>query len=446
MDKITSVYLCATIGGMLFGYDTAIVNGGLVQMSEHFGFHLESWISGLVVSIGVFASFFGAILTGYLSNTHGRRKSMHYASIFFILSSIVAAVAWNMQTVYFSRVLFGLSIGCVSVVVPIYLSEISPAKTRGKIITINNIALTCGQVLASVVAYSFIHLSSGVGWRFMFGLGAIPAILQLWLLARLPETPRWLRQNDRRQEAEVITKEFGLEEEEVQQSEKDQQMSFNIIRRMYSNRDIRFRLFIACGMHFFQQFAGINTVMYYSAMVLKEVGFEESTSALAWSIPLAMTNAIFTCIGLLTIDKYGRRKTCIASLTGCFVSITGVVVLAFVRVDALSSGIRAILFFCLLTMYLMFFAPGMGPVPWLVASEIFPTSYRSAGMAMGAMVNWLSNAVVSQIFPIVIGRCGVGWAFLCVDVFVLLGLAFVYFLLPETRRKTLEEISRMNLC
>ena len=439
------VYLCATLGGLLFGYDTAIVNGGVVQMSEHFGFPLESWISGLIVSIGVFASFLGAILAGFLSNSYGRRQCILFSSIFFVVSSAVAAAAWNMPMMYISRVLFGLSIGTVSVVVPIYLSEISPASTRGRMITVNNIALTGGQVLASVVAYFFIRCTASVGWRFMFGLGALPAVLQLWLLVKLPETPRWLRRNKRYAEADAITKQFQLEPTTSSSEEAESKMSFAVLLSMLSDADLRRRLLVACGLHFFQQFGGINTLMYYSAMVLKDVGFESSYAAVALSVPLAFTNAMFTFVALFTIDKYGRRATCLASLAGCFASISAVVALAFVPQSALTEKGQAVAFFCFLTMYLMFFAPGIGPIPWLISSEIFPTQYRSAGMAIGAMVNWLSNAVVSQIFPMLIGSMGVGWAFLFIDGFLLFALIFVFFLLPETKGKTLEEISQTKL-
>ena len=436
--SIIATYLCATLGGLLFGYGTAIVNGGLIQMSEHFDFTLESWVSGLIVSIGVLASFVGASFSGYLSDSYGRKKCILLSSVSFVVSSILAASAHSLYVVYAARVLFGLCIGCISVVVPVYISEISPAKARGRMITVNNIALTGGQVFASIIAFAFIHLPSSMGWRLMFGLGALPAVLQLCLLVKLPESSTWLERIKARhlvsslKEVQIVSTESNKEVDSSQRA--------SLLQNMMRDADLRKRIIVACGLHFFQQLGGINALMYYSAMVLKDIGFSSSKAAVALSVPLALTNAVFTCVGLLTIDRYGRRATCLVSLTGCFLSLSVVVGLTLVPEGLLSVKTQGVAFFASLTCYLMFFAPGMGPIPWLIASEIFPNQYRSSGMALAAMTNWLSNAIISQAFPMLVGSMGIGWAFFFIDGFLLLAIIFVYCLLPETKGKTLEEI------
>lgn len=479
--------VCAAIGGFLFGYDTAIVNAALFQLSEHFGFELDSWQSGAVVGLGVFGAFIGSAVAGILADVKGRRFSIVLADVAFLVGSLIAAASPWLWLVFVGRLVLGFGIGAASVVTPVYLAEMSPADSRGMIVTLNNLFITGAQFLASGIGAMFVLWTShDIGWRFMFALGGVPALVQVALLASLlPETPRFLLRRGRHDEARRIMEKFVLdpldvgfveaadsrtltgEQQDEGEGEGGSRITPNTDDHLYLSTpgnasnvkgtsageedgfsfaallapSMRRRLLIGGGLQAFQQLAGINTIMYYSASILKDAGIEGKTMPVVLSVPLAFTNALFTVVGMRTVDSLGRRKTLLVSLIGCFVALAAVTGVSFAHEDMTAKD-RAISFMCLLFLYLVFFAPGMGPIPWVMNSEIYPTNLRTAAAGAAAMMNWLFNALMSFAFPPLMGSIGMGWTFSIVTVFVCLSIAFVFLFVPETKGKTLEEIEK----
>ena len=449
---------CASLGGLLFGYHTAIVNGAMLQLSQHFSFPLDSWTTGFIVSIGVLGALVGSVFAGHCSDRYGRRRSILLAVGLFLLGSPLSAVAWALPVVYCGRFVLGLGVGLVSVVTPVYLSEISPPGRRGRLVTLNVMMLTGGQFIACVVALLFVKWGSvNMGWRLMFSVGAVPAVTQLILSPWfLPESDRWLDHRKRQSEMlpDVLTNNQSIvvsQEGNTLSSHVDTNAvshesgiqpnsSTSFLRKLVFHKELRKRVLIGCGIQALQQLSGINTLMYYSATILRDAGFSGEVAPVALSIPLAFTNALFTYVGVHTIDHYGRVFTCLISLTGCFVSIAVMVAISWVPIATLAIRVRAYVYLGCLLFYLMSFAPGMGPVPWVVTSEIFPQQYRGGGMALSTTANWITNTIVSQLFPVLLGVCGLSWTFVVINVFVLLAIAFVWFFVPETKGRTLEEI------
>jgi SP family myo-inositol transporter-like MFS transporter 13 len=445
-----SVTVFAALGGLLFGYDTGVVNGALFQLKDHFGFDSSSWIAGLIVSIAIAGAFVGSFLGGVLASKYGRKFAIGSADILFIAGSVILSVAPSVAVVMIGRFVVGLGIGFSSIVIPVYLAEISPPAVRGKVITLNNLFITGAQFLAACVCGVMVHVSGkDVGWRIMFGLGAVPAALQLaGLVLLLPESPRWLQTCNREEEANSIAAKHGIDLADLSK-EFGGAASSPAGSGAYALMDLgalfapkmRRRVFIGVALQAFQQLSGINTIMYYSADILKDAGFTGDEAPVLWSIPIAFTNALFTVVGIFLVDRWGRRLTLLRSLSGCLCSTVSMAIVGFLmNGGGLEKSVAGWLFLSLLALYLAFFAPGMGPIPWIINGELYPNHLRSSAASMATMSNWASNAFVSQMFPMMMGWIGPGGTFAIVSFFVVLAILFVYGCLPETKQLPLEQI------
>lgn len=441
--------LTAALGGILFGYDTAIVNGGLFQMRKSFHFDLDSWENGLIVAIGVAGAFVGSAVGGWAGDKYGRKKTVVCADLLFILGSIVLAAAPSYAVVLVGRVVIGLGIGLSSVITPVFLAEITAPESRGQAVTLNNFALTGAQFLASIVAVVFVAAepddqANPWGWRAMFGLGALPALIQILLFQCLPESPRWLILSKKpKEEILQCVHELGLDPSFIDEQEAEMaRLPDRSVVDLFTQPSLRRRLVVGCGLQFFQQFAGINTVLYYSSAILNHAGFSGDKDPVYFSAPLAFINALFTLVGYRYVERAGRRPLLIASLIGCLVSTVGFSIVGFASPTDPPPKSSSILFLCCLAAYLMAFAPGIGSVPWVVGSEIFPIDFRTSAASIATMTNWASNTVVSQAFPMLMGSIGLAWTFVIVSGFILAAVGFSWFFVPETRGLTLEEIGR----
>jgi SP family myo-inositol transporter-like MFS transporter 13 len=458
---------CAALGGFLFGYDTAIVNGALFQLQDEFHFDGNSWQNGLVVSIAIAGAFVGSLLAGIIGSRFGRRRVILCADVLFIIGSATLAAAPDLIVVWIGRLILGLGIGLASVIVPVYLAEMSSAQSRGKVVTVNNFFITGAQFIAASLAALFVATTSPtVGWRVMFGLGIVPAALQLiGLLTFLPETARYLASVGKVDEARAVEEAFGLEHVEYEganetatstsangeqtaclQDNLRPQSEAQIFRELFFRKENRKRLIVGMGLQLFQQLSGINTVMYYSSQILRDAGFTGNKSPVYWSVPLAATNAFFTLASATKVDSWGRKKVLVISICGFSVALVLMSVLGFVTTydpTALSKTASGVLFLILLFWYLMCFAPGMGPVPWIVNSEIYPLQKRTVAAGLATMANWGSNALVSQTFPILMGSIGTGGTFLIIAALAGLSLLFVLKVVPETKGLSLEEMDEL---
>lgn len=436
-----SVMLCAALGGFLFGYDTSVINAALFQMKDHFGFDQHSWQYALIVAIAIAGAFVGAFASGFTSAWWGRRVSIIIADILFIVGSVLMAAAPNVPVILVSRVIVGLAVGISSATIPVYLAEVTSPKHRGATIVLNNVFLTGGQFIAAgFTAIMVIFTSNNIGWRVAIGVGAVPAIVQLGcILFVLPESPRWLMCKGRPDEARKVAAKYEVDLGEYDENELQ---SVDIDYRSLFTREMRFRMMLSCCLQAIQQFSGINTIMYYSSVILSDAGFDDTMPVLL-SIPLAFMNALFTTVAVFTVDRVGRRTLLLLSCGGCLVTTIVISVIGFLLDKQIPYSIGSWLFLALLAVFLAFYAPGIGCIPWVVQSEIFPTHLRTSAASVATMANWGCNVVVSQCFPILMGAIGVGATFCIIVGFLFLGLVFLWFFAVETKGLSLEQLDNL---
>lgn len=435
--------LCAALGGFLFGYDTGVINAALFQMKDHFGFSEHSWQYALIVAIAIAGAFVGAFISGFISAAFGRRPCIAVADALFVIGSVLMGAAPNVEVVLVSRVIVGLAIGISSATIPVYLAEVTSPKHRGATIVLNNLFLTGGQfVAAGFTAIMVVFTSKNIGWRVAIGIGALPAVVQAFcLLFFLPESPRWLLSKGHAGRAKAVADKFEVDLCEFQEG--DEVPSVSIDYRPLMARDMRFRVVLSSGLQIIQQFSGINTIMYYSSVILYDAGFRDAIMPVVLSIPLAFMNALFTAVAIFTVDRFGRRRMLLISVFGCLVLLVVIAIIGFFIGTRISYSVGGGLFLALLAVFLAVYAPGIGCIPWVIMGEIFPTHLRTSAASVATMANWGANVLVSQVFPILMGAIGVGGTFTIISGLMALGCIFVYFFTVETKGLTLEQIDNM---
>ncbi|KAL0968630.1 hypothetical protein UPYG_G00269370 [Umbra pygmaea] len=517
----------SALGGFLFGYDTGVVSGAMLLLKKEM--HLTPIWQELLVSSTVGAAALSALAGGALNGVFGRRICILIASFIFTVGGVVLGVAPNKEVLLVGRIIVGLGIGIASMTVPVYIAEVSPPQLRGQLVTINTLFITGGQFIASVVDGAFTYLQHD-GWRYMLGLAAIPSVIQFFGFLFLPESPRWLMQKGRNQEARRVLSQIrdgrSIEEEydSIKTNVEDEESGGGtVLWRMLSYPPTRRALMVGCGLQMFQQLSGINTVMYYSATILQMAGVRDDKTAIWLSSVTAATNFLFTLVGVWLVERVGRRKLTLGSLTGTALSLM-VLAVGFLLsaqhsppvtlhpTDPALNSTSCTLYgscepcildpgcgFCYrengttiydstclpanpslaesaawgrcsnvsqasdesfwaynycptpyswlvllgLILYLAFFAPGMGPMPWTVNSEIYPLWARSTGNACSAGTNWICNVLVSLTFLHVAQYLTYYGAFFLYTGLALLGLLFVVGCLPETQGRRLEEIEAL---
>ncbi|XP_078447361.1 inositol transporter 1 isoform X2 [Wolffia australiana] len=383
----------------------------------------------------------GAATGGWMNDAYGRKKVTLLADVVFMLGSIVMCAAPNPYILISGRFLIGLGVGVASVTAPVYIAEISPSEIRGGLVSMNVLMITGGQFLSYLINLAFTEVAGR--WRWMLGVSAVPAVLQFFLMLFLPESPRWLFLKRNRSEAvSVLSKIYEphrLEEEvgllsvasEYDLHRKDAVVHLDVFR----SKDIRLAFIAGAGLQGFQQLTGINTVMYYSPTIVQMAGFSSNQLALLLSLFVAAMNVIGTIIGINLIDRCGRRPLALVSLAGAAISLA-VLSAAF----SMKIGPAAVLG---LVLYIAFFAPGMGPVPWAVNAEIYPEQFRGICGGMAATVNWISNLVVAQTFLSVVSAIGAAATFFSLAVVSVVAIAFVIAFVPETKGMRFDQVERM---
>lgn len=420
----------AGVGGLLFGYDTGVVSGALPLLEEEFS--LTDVEEEAFVSAAVAACVVGALIGGPLSDKIGRRPTIIIAAILFAIGAAVLTISNAYWMLLVGRIILGFGVGKASMISPVYIAEASPQRFRGGLVTINNLAITGGQFVAYIVAALFSKVNEG--WRYSLGLSGVPAVILFVGMLIAPESPRWLIGRGRTDEArKTLLKVYGgcVEEVEREINEINEALSKHVevkFREVFTRR-MRRPLVIGILIQAFQQFCGINTAMYYSATIIKMAGFEDNSTAIWFSTLVAFGNAFSTVICLFLIDRVGRRKLLFLSLSGITVGL-GVLGLAFFlnennSISDKASGITAV---CALVFYTLFFALGMGPVPWALTSEIFPLKLRGIATGITTTANWLSNLIVSMTFlslMSLITKAGVYWLYGCVCIICLIFVIFL---------------------
>jgi sugar porter (SP) family MFS transporter len=431
---VIAVTLVAAIGGLIFGFDTAIVAGATRYMKEQFS--LNALQEGWAVSVVLIGCMFGAGLAGPISDRIGRRRFMLISAVLFLVSAVGCALPRTITEFVIFRFVGGLGIGSAAVLSPLYIAEIAPARVRGALVSVNQLAIVTGILLAYFVNWVF----AGAGpanWRWMFAMGAVPSILFFLLLLGVPESPRWLVKNGREDEARtVLTRADSAEAastgiREIKDALALEEGSFREIFRPAFRRP----LLIAIVLAVFQQITGINAILYYAPRIFEGAGFERM-SAIGQSTLVGLVNMLFTVVAIVLADKVGRRPLLLVATGGMGVSL--VLLGAAFRFPILPAS--ALLLIILL--YIAFFASAMGPLVWVVMAEIFPIKVRGAAMGLATLILWFADFVVTLTFPVLSDRFHPSTAFWLYAAMCALDLVFMWFFLPETKGRTLEEIER----
>ncbi len=426
----------AAIGGLLFGYDTGVISGAILFIKQQFG--LDSTMQEFTVSAVLIGAVPGAALGGILGDRFGRRNMMMLAAIIFGVGAVVTALTPNLDLLIFGRIIVGVGIGIASFISPMYISEVAPKSIRGTLVFLNQLALTIGILLAYLVDYLFIKVPDG--WRWMLGLAIVPALALGIGMLKMPDSPRWLVMKNRGGQARTnLVKIRGTQNVDAELKDIHQSLATGGSSSWSDllKPALRLPLVIGIGLAIFQQATGINTVIYYAPTILKFSGIDSNAISILGTTGIGVINVIFTIIGAWLVDRAGRRPLLLASLSGMAIAL-GLLAIAFQLPQLTSSlGIAVVL---ILMLYVASFAIGLGPVFWLLISEIYPLNVRSKAMSVATVANWGANLIVAVTFLSIVqslGRPGAFWLYAALTVASVL---FTYFLVPETKNRTLEQV------
>jgi sugar porter (SP) family MFS transporter len=434
---IWRVSFIAGLGGILYGFDMGVIAAALIFVRTSFG--LSTQMEEVLVSVVLVGSMIGALVGGTVADRIGRRATLVWGAILFILGSILAPLSPNVAVLIVARALLGVAIGFTSVTAPVYVSELAPPQSRGMLIGLYQFALTSGIALADLVGY---WLAGQQGWRLMFGFGLIPAVFFLFMVLTVPESPRWLFAQNRVAEAESVLKSYTDEVGAKLLLEDIRVSLMTKMDRRWStlwSPAVRGSLFIAVGFTVLQQVTGINTIIYYGPQIFSLAGITSNKNAIFATLLVAITNVLATVIALLLVDRLGRKPLLYAGIGGMTVSLF-VLSLCFHNQAALGSSLGVIATACLM-FYITCFAFSMGPIAWILVSEVFPLRVRGRGVAAATLGSGTSNFLVSLTFLSLIKAAGNALTFAIYGVFCILTLFFVRFVIPETKGRELESIS-----
>jgi sugar porter (SP) family MFS transporter len=436
--KLNSVLLKSTgvaaLGGLLFGFDTAVISGTTGALTQLYG--LSSKSLGITVSIAIWGTVIGALFAGFPGEKFGRRDSLRGLAIFYFISAMGCAFAWSWPSLLVFRFIGGLGIGGSSVLGPMYIAEIAPAKSRGKLVGVFQFNVVFGILLAYFSNYilSVLHLGD-VEWRWDLGVAALPAAIFLVLLFTIPRSPRWLVKKGRIDEARSVLKITGDENYERDLQEivdsidvEQKQAAEKLLSRKYA-----FPIFLAVSIGLFNQLSGINAILYYLNDIFAKAGFSRVSGNLQ-AVAIGATNLAFTMIAMTVIDKLGRKKLLLVGSVGTAACLAGVAAIFFMHSH---EGLLV----WLLVGYIAFFAFSQGAVIWVYISEVFPNSVRGKGQSLGSATHWFMNALISGIFPLMAANSG-GYPFAFFAAMMVLQFFVVLFVYPETKGLTLEEMQK----
>jgi sugar porter (SP) family MFS transporter len=432
------VSFIAGLGGILYGFDVGIIAAALLFVRNTFA--LSTHLEEIVVSVVPAGTMVGAIVGGILSDRLGRRVTLLWSGVIFIVGSILAPLSPNVGALIAARSLLGFAIGFTSVTAPVYVSELSPPQLRGTLIGMYQFALTLGIVFANLVGYWFAAAQS---WRLMFATGVLPALVFLALVFTVPESPRWLFIKDRTEEGEQVLLSYTdargaqllLDDIHLATELRQNQERWTALFAAKARRGI----VIAVGFVVLQQLCGINTVIYYGPQIFALAGLDSNQHAIFASVLVSVMNMLATVIALFLVDRIGRKPLLYAGVGGMLASL---LVLAFTfghQAKAThATGITAVV--CLMV-YIACCAASMGPIAWILVGEVFPLPLRSRGAAAATLGYGLSNTLVSLTFLSVIHRIGSAATFGVFALFCAVTLLFTRFVIPETKALELESIS-----
>lgn len=423
----------AALGGLLFGFDTAVIAGTTHELTEQY--HLSPMTLGITVSSALFGTIIGAMTAGIPGDKYGRRDSLRVMAVLYVLSALGCAVAFNWWMLVVFRVIGGLAIGGSSVLGPMYIAEIAPAKWRGRLVGFFQFNVVFGILLAYFSNYIIgLFNLGGAEWRWKLGVAAFPAAAFLLMLFGIPRSPRWLVKKQRLEEAREVLRKIGEEnyEQELQEIVQSIDAEHVTDERFFSAR-YRLPIFLAVTIGLFNQLAGINAILYYLNDIFAAAGFNKVSSDLQ-SVAIGATNLIFTMIAMTLIDRAGRKVLLLIGSVGTALCLAGV---AWIFLNHRHEELLV----WLLVGYIAFFAFSQGAVIWVYIGEVFPNRVRAKGQSLGSFSHWLMNGIISLVFPVMAARSG-GYPFVFFAAMMVLQFIVVLLVYPETKGLSLEELQR----
>uniref|UniRef100_A0A0D9W727 Major facilitator superfamily (MFS) profile domain-containing protein n=1 Tax=Leersia perrieri TaxID=77586 RepID=A0A0D9W727_9ORYZ len=473
---ILQLVLSAGIGGLLFGYDTGVISGALLYIRDDFtAVEKSTVLRETIVSMAVAGAIVGAGFGGWMNDKFGRRLSILNADALFLAGAVIMAFAPSPAVIIVGRIFVGLGVGMASMTAPLYISEASPARIRGALVSTNGLLITGGQFMAYLINLAFTKVNGT--WRWMLGIAGVPALLQFILMWMLPESPRWLYRENRKEEAAAILRKIypadeveqeieamrrSIEEEIQLEGSIGEQGLVGKLRKALGSKVVRRGLTAGVLAQVAQQFVGINTVMYYSPTIVQLAGFASNNTAMALSLITSGLNAIGSIVSMFFVDRAGRRRLMLISLVGIVVwlAVLGGTFLGAAHhappaaKQTCHAGNREFytegcpnnfgwLALVALGAYIVSYSPGMGTVPWIVNSEIYPLRFRGVCGGIAAVANWVSNLIVTQTFLSLTKALGTSATFFLFCAVSAFALVVIFFTVPETKGLQFEEVEKM---
>lgn len=430
------IALVAAFAGILFGFDTGVISGAILFLRQEF--HLSDQMNGIVVGMVLVGAFLGAVVSGHLSDQVGRKRLLIIDTIIFIIGTILTGYAHSIVTLLWGRFVVGVAIGVSSYSAPLYIAEVAPAKHRGALVSLNQLSIAIGLLLAYGVDYWF---AGEQDWRMMFLTGLIPAVGLLCAMFLLPNSPRWVAMRGRLTEAmsilQLIRKDTDQARGELREIESTLSLQKASWHSLFEKKVIPV-LVLGILLAVIQQVTGINTVLYYAPTIFADAGFVGPEGAILITVLIGLVFVAFSALALPMIDSYGRR---FLLLVGVGVMAISLLVLGALFLPGIqrSHGVKL----CIVAMMLVYiaaFAISLGPVMWLMIAEIFPIHVRGFGASICTAANWAANWLVAVTFLQLVDDLGRGWTFLIYAAASLLSLWFIWRYVPETKGVSLESI------
>jgi sugar porter (SP) family MFS transporter len=424
----------AALGGLLFGFDTAVIAGTTEALTQLY--HLTPSLLGVTVSSALVGTILGAMLAGYPGERYGRRDSLRFMAILYVISALGCAFAWNWESLLVFRFVGGLGIGGSSVLGPMYIAEIAPAEWRGRLVGVFQFNVVFGILLAYFSNYVITLLRFGAAeWRWELGIAALPAAIFLLLLFAIPRSPRWLVKKKRMEEARTVLRITGVTnyEQELQEIAESIHAERSSTEEKLFTRQYAVPIFLAVSIGLFNQLSGINAILYYLNSIFAHAGFDKVSGNLQ-AVAVGATNLLFTMIAMSVIDKIGRKTLLLIGSVGTAICLAGVSYIFF-------TGSHQGYLLVLLVGYIAFFGFSQGAVIWVYIAEVFPNAVRAKGQSLGSLSHWLMNALISWTFPLMAQKSG-AYPFVFFSVMMVVQFVVVLMAYPETKGLSLEEMQK----